>query len=100
MYHTFSDKLPVSIAHEQVVTSLTSQVIKRDVKKLGKRPRHLSVVLSIPNEPKDVTLLLNRLDILIHDACEVAAWCSAAEIPVLSIYERQGMITRPCLQSV
>jgi len=28
-----------------------------------------------------------------HDACEIAAWSTAAGIPVLSIYERSGMET-------
>jgi len=47
-------------------------------------------VLSLPADQKDVSLLLNRLDGLIHDACEIAAWSTAAGIPVLSIYERSG----------
>jgi dehydrodolichyl diphosphate syntase complex subunit NUS1 len=65
-------------------------VIARDVKSLARLPKHLSVVLSLPPDQKDVNLLLNRLDGLIHDACEIAAWTTAAGIPVLSIYERSG----------
>jgi dehydrodolichyl diphosphate syntase complex subunit NUS1 len=65
-------------------------VIARDVKSLSRLPKHLSVVLSLPPDQKDVSLLLNRLDGLIHDACEIAAWTTAAGIPVLSIYERSG----------
>ena len=30
-----------------------------------------------------------------HDACEIAAWSTAAGIPVLSIYERSGMKESP-----
>lgn len=48
------------------------------------------MILSLPPDQKDVTLLLNRLDALVHDACEIAAWSSAAGIPTLSIYERSG----------
>lgn len=57
---------------------------------LPRLPKHLSVVLSLPPDQKDVSLLLNRLDGLMHDACEIAAWSTAAGIPVLSIYERSG----------
>ena len=66
-------------------------VIARDVKSLPRLPKHLSVVLSLPPDQKDVSLLLNRLDGLIHDACEIAAWSTAAGIPILSIYERSGI---------
>lgn len=67
-----------------------STVIARDVKSLPRLPKHLSVVLSLPPDQKDVSLLLNRLDGLIHDACEIVAWSTAAGIPILSIYERSG----------
>ena len=65
-------------------------MIARDVAALPRLPKHLSVVLSLPPDQKDVSLLLNRLDGLMHDACEIAAWSTAAGIPVLSIYERSG----------
>ena len=65
-------------------------VIARDVKSIPRLPKHLSVVLSLPADQKDVSLLLNRLDGLIHDACEIAAWSTAAGISILSIYERSG----------
>jgi dehydrodolichyl diphosphate syntase complex subunit NUS1 len=72
-------------------TTLTHPpVIARDVKSIPRLPKHLSVVLSLPPDQKDVSLLLNRLDGLIHDACEIAAWSTAAGIPILSIYERSG----------
>ena len=65
-------------------------MISRDVKNLARIPNHLSVVLSLPSDQKDVTLLLNRLDVLMHDASEIAAWSAAAGISTLSIYERSG----------
>lgn len=48
------------------------------------------MILILPPDQEDVTLLLNRLDTLVHDACEIAAWTAAAGIPTLSIYERSG----------
>lgn len=65
-------------------------VIARDVKSLPRIPKHLSIILTLPPDQKDVTLLLNRLDVLIHDACEITAWSTAAGISTLSIYERSG----------
>jgi hypothetical protein len=77
--------------HHLPYNTLTqSPVIARDVKSIPRLPKHLSVVLSLPPDQKDVSLLLNRLDGLIHDACEIAAWSTAAGIPILSIYERSG----------
>lgn len=51
------------------------------------------MILALPPDQKDVTLLLNRLDTLVHDTCEIAAWTAAAGIPTLSIYERSGTRT-------
>ena len=64
----------------------TPELIKRDVKSLSKVPKHLSVILQIPPEggKKD------RLETVLNDACEIAAWSASAGVPMLSIYERTG----------
>ena len=75
----------------------TPELIKKDVKKLSKSPKHLSVVLDLPpkGERKD------GLEALINDACEIAAWTGSAGIPMLSIYERSGEIgSQPSEHSV
>lgn len=64
----------------------TPELIKRDMKGLSKVPKHLSVILELQPEggKKD------RLETLVNDACEIAAWSAGAGVPVLSIYERTG----------
>jgi dehydrodolichyl diphosphate syntase complex subunit NUS1 len=65
----------------------TPELIQRDVKGLSKVPKHLSVILQLPPEggKKD------RLETLVNDACELAAWSASAGVPMLSIYEKTGM---------
>jgi dehydrodolichyl diphosphate syntase complex subunit NUS1 len=65
----------------------TPELIKQDVKPLGKLPKHLSVMLKI-NRDEDKRTNLQRL---INEVGEVTAWCISAGIPTLSIYERTGM---------
>ena len=79
-------QMPSLKYHSQGIPLTILPVIARDVAALPRLPKHLSVVLSLPPDQKDVSLLLNRLDGLMHDACEIAAWSTAAGIPVLSIY--------------
>ncbi|KAF2763929.1 Undecaprenyl diphosphate synthase [Teratosphaeria nubilosa] len=83
-YHAIVDQIfAVYFYHHR-----TPELIRRDVKGLGKLPKHLSVILDLQPEggKKD------RLEALVNDACEVAAWCAGAGIPMLSIYERTGML--------
>lgn len=65
----------------------TPELIKKDVKNLSKLPKHLSVILELGKE--------DGLDTLINDACEVAAWTASAGMPMLSIYERTGIVQFP-----
>jgi dehydrodolichyl diphosphate syntase complex subunit NUS1 len=65
----------------------TPELIKQDVKPLGKLPNHLSVMLKV-NRDEDKRTNLQRL---INEVGEVTAWCISAGIPTLSIYERTGM---------
>ena len=66
----------------------TPELIKKDVSRLSKVPKHLSVILQLPPDggKKD------RLETLVNDACEIAAWSASAGVPLLSIYERTGVL--------
>lgn len=72
----------------------TPELITRDVRHLSRLPQHLSVILTLdaaagsaahPAPP-------DALDRLTADAAELAAWCAAARIPLLSIYEPTGAL--------
>ncbi|RMZ13888.1 hypothetical protein D0860_02354 [Hortaea werneckii] len=80
VYHAVLDRLFALLYYHH----RTPELIQRDVKGLSKVPNHLSVVLELPPEggKKD------RLDTLMNDACEVAAWSACSGIPMLSIYEQ------------
>ena len=81
-YHAIFDRvLAVLYYHHR-----TPELIQKDVKGLSKVPQHLSVILDLPPEggKKD------RLETLVNDACELAAWSACAGIPMVSIYERNG----------
>ena len=82
VYHAIVDRLFALLYYHH----RTPELIQRDVKGLSKVPNHLSVVLELPPEggKKD------RLETLLNDACEVAAWSACSGIPMLSIYEQTG----------
>lgn len=66
----------------------TPELIERDVKALGRLPEHLSVILAL----REGVRAGNALDILMDEAAEIVAWCASAGIPILSIYERTGLL--------
>lgn len=70
----------------------TPQYIKRDIVALKKKPNHLSVILKLGENNR------TKADIerLIDEVAEIATWCACAEIPMLSVYEKTGAISR-CL---
>ncbi|RMZ33081.1 hypothetical protein D0859_02805 [Hortaea werneckii] len=84
VYHAIVDRLFALLYYHH----RTPELIQRDVKGLSKVPNHLSVVLELPPEggKKD------RLETLMNDACEVAAWSACSGIPMLSIYEQTGIL--------
>lgn len=66
----------------------SSEIIRRDVAALPRLPRHLSVIVDLPQDCKkggdhDWSQLLS-------DIAELCAWCASVKIPQLSIYERDG----------
>ncbi|EMC93603.1 hypothetical protein BAUCODRAFT_159268 [Baudoinia panamericana UAMH 10762] len=84
VYHAIVGRL-LAILHYHF---RTPELIKRDVRRLSKVPQHLSVILELPPEGGK----RDRLEALIVDACEVAAWSACAGVPMLSIYERTGIL--------
>ncbi|KAF1986144.1 Undecaprenyl diphosphate synthase [Aulographum hederae CBS 113979] len=67
----------------------TPELIRKDVKALDKLPEHLSVILQFDEEDGEA-----GLGRLVSEVAEVAAWCACAGIPVLSVYERTGILKK------
>lgn len=82
-YHAIVDRVLALLYYHH----RTPELIQKDVRNLTKLPQHLSVILDLPPEggKKD------RLETVINDACEVAAWSACAGIPMVSVYEKTGM---------
>lgn len=66
-------------------------MIQKDVKRLDKKPKILSVILKLEDDGKGGA----ELERLVNEVAEISAWCASAEIPVLNIYERTGMWLLP-----
>lgn len=67
----------------------TPQYIQKDVMALPKLPKHLSAVLR--SEHQRITTDLDRL---IDEAAELATWSACADIPMLSVYEKTGILKK------
>ncbi|KAI0194539.1 Undecaprenyl diphosphate synthase [Astrocystis sublimbata] len=65
------------------------EYIARDVATLPRLPNHLSIILTLENGGKG-----DALEKLVNEVSEVAAWCAAAGIPTLSVYEKTGVLKR------
>ncbi|PGH09638.1 hypothetical protein AJ80_07667 [Polytolypa hystricis UAMH7299] len=63
----------------------TPELIKKDVKGLSQLPEHLSMVLTLRKND-------DSLDILMDEVAELVAWSSCAGIPMLSVYEKTGVL--------
>ncbi|KAF9736378.1 hypothetical protein PMIN06_009277 [Paraphaeosphaeria minitans] len=68
----------------------TPEWIVNDVKNVEQLPKHISVVLEHRDDDEDQGNA--GLEGLVQDACEIAAWTASAGIPLLSIYERTGVL--------
>lgn len=64
------------------------ELIRQDVKNLSRMPEHLSVILELKGEERGTA----GLEALMDELAEISAWCSCSGIPMLSVYERTGMI--------
>lgn len=61
-------------------------MIQKDVKRLKKLPKVLSVILKLEDDGKGGA----ELERLVNEVAEISAWCASAGIPNLNIYERTG----------
>lgn len=68
----------------------TPQYIKRDIVALKKKPNHLSVILKLEENNR------TKADIerLLEEVAEIATWCACAEIPMVSVYEKTGILKK------
>ncbi|KAI1431462.1 Undecaprenyl diphosphate synthase [Xylaria sp. CBS 124048] len=89
-YHAVSTRLVAILRHHYN----SPEYIARDVATLKKLPNHLSIILTLENGGKG-----DALEKLVNEVSEVAAWCAAAGIPTLSVYERTGILKRYMTQT-
>ena len=66
----------------------TPELIQKDVKGLSRLPKHLSVILELSSEGQRS----DRLETLLDEVAEISAWCASVGIPLLSVYERTGIL--------
>ena len=64
------------------------ELIARDVRGLSRLPHHLSVILELKGEDRGKA----DLGALMDDLAEISAWCTCIGIPLLSVYEKTGMV--------
>lgn len=70
------------------------ELIRQDIRGLSKMPQHLSVILDLKEEEQGFAGLEKLLD----DVAEISAWCAAAGIPMLSVYEKTGQMACSCTE--
>lgn len=78
----------------------TPELVRRDIRRLDRLPEHLSVILTLRNDGR--RRAGTALERLMDEAAEIAAWCSCAGIPALSIYEKTGVLKEfmPALHNI
>ncbi|PGG97048.1 hypothetical protein AJ79_09362 [Helicocarpus griseus UAMH5409] len=80
-YHAVIDRvLAILYYHHR-----TPELIQKDVRGLSQLPQHLSIVLTLGKDE-------DALDVIMDEVAELAAWSSCAGIPMLSIYEKTGIL--------
>jgi dehydrodolichyl diphosphate syntase complex subunit NUS1 len=85
-YHLVASKIVAVIYYHH----RTPEFIQRDVRGLDRLPAHLSVILDFHESDEDQGNA--GLEGLVNDVCEIAAWCACAGIPLLSVYEKRGIL--------
>lgn len=92
IYHATVDRL-LAIRHYH---HRTPEYIQRDVKNLDRIPEHLSVILKFKSEQD------GGLEALMDEVAELCAWSASAGIPLLSVYEKSGILKTymPALQEL
>lgn len=66
----------------------TPDIIARDCEGLKRRPKHLSVILKLEDNGRGGA----ELEQLVNEVSDISAWSASAGIPVLSIYEKTGIL--------
>lgn len=93
----FSFYIRVRIAYRTVALGIVSVLryhhrtpdyIRRDVQRLHKKPKHVSVILTLEEGGKRG----DAKDKLLNEVAEITAWCASAGIPFLSVYEKTGAL--------
>ncbi|KKZ62997.1 hypothetical protein EMCG_02709 [[Emmonsia] crescens] len=80
-YHAIIDRiLAILYYHHR-----TPELIQKDVRGLSQLPQHLSVVLMLGKDE-------DALDVIMDEVAELVAWSACAGIPMLSIYEKTGIL--------
>ncbi|KAF2238096.1 di-cis-decaprenylcistransferase [Viridothelium virens] len=86
LYHVIIDRIYTIMYYPH----RTPEYIRRDVKALSRLPTHISVILDLHSHDRyDAD---SSLENLVNDVCEICAWTASAGIPVLTIYERTGIL--------
>ncbi|KAK2759023.1 hypothetical protein FQN54_003122 [Arachnomyces sp. PD_36] len=80
-YHAVVDRLLAILYYHH----RTPELIQKDVKGLSRLPEHLSVLLTLKREDE-------ALEILMDEVAELTAWTVCAGIPILSVYEKTGIL--------
>ena len=84
IYHVLLDRVFAVLYYHHRAPEL----IRQDVKNLSRIPEHLSVLLELKGEERGTA----GLEALMDEVAEIAAWCSCVGIPMLSVYEKTGMM--------
>lgn len=66
----------------------TPELIQKDVKGLSRLPQHLSIILALSGQENG----MGAVETLLDNVAEVCAWCACAGIPMLSVYEKTGVL--------
>jgi dehydrodolichyl diphosphate syntase complex subunit NUS1 len=88
-YHnTLSTALSILYYHHR-----TPELIRKDVHTLSRLPKHLSVILELNTSSQSAgTGDGSGLDQLLDEVAEISAWCACVGIPLLSVYEKTGIL--------
>jgi dehydrodolichyl diphosphate syntase complex subunit NUS1 len=92
VYHSIFDRiLAILYYHHR-----TPELIRKDVASLSRLPEHLSVILTLRVDED------GALETLTDEVAELSAWCASIGIPLLSVYEKSGMLKNhmPGLQTL
>lgn len=84
-YHALLDRVFAVLYYHHRAPEL----IKQDVKHLSRKPEHLSVILELKADERGTA----SLEALMDEIAEISAWCACVGIPMLSVYEKSGILS-------